>query len=203
MSSNSLGGARRAQLVKKPLWSWGVCGDTLIPLQWDPGAKHRKILAELLSSLWTVVCLFLVELIFTNLRVWGSEFGIPNWYTGFKIPQDMALCWCQHFLPEINIFCYIKKYRYRLHFYAYFLILSTLFEFIKVVLKKVISVLIMLAKLATLGLLKKSYFKIKFLPHNFCPWRPNKFYSVTHIIMEIWSCDQILVNLAFLKEKLS
>ena len=26
----------------------------------------------------------------TLLRVWGSEFGIPNWYTGLKIALDMA-----------------------------------------------------------------------------------------------------------------
>ena len=34
---------------------------------------------------------FLDELIFTLLRVWGSEFGIPNQYTGFKIALDTTL----------------------------------------------------------------------------------------------------------------
>ena len=34
---------------------------------------------------------FLDELIFTLLRVWGSEFGIPNRYTGFKTALNMAL----------------------------------------------------------------------------------------------------------------
>ena len=29
-------------------------------------------------SLQQAICLFLDELIFTLLRVWGSEFGIPN-----------------------------------------------------------------------------------------------------------------------------
>ena len=29
-----------------------------------------------------------LHVIFTVLRVWGSEFGIPNHYTGFKIALD-------------------------------------------------------------------------------------------------------------------
>ena len=41
------------------------------------------------ASAWTVVCLFLDELIFMLLGVLGSEFGIPNWCTGFKIALDM------------------------------------------------------------------------------------------------------------------
>ena len=40
---------------------------------------------------WTAICVFLDELIFTLLRVWGSEFGIPIQYAGFKIALDMAL----------------------------------------------------------------------------------------------------------------
>ena len=32
---------------------------------------------------------------------------------------------------------------------------------------------------------------------------PTKFYQVVQIILQMWSCDQILVNLAFLREKLS
>ena len=39
----------------------------------------------------TVIFLFLDELIFTLLRVQGSEFGIPNRYTGFKIALDTAM----------------------------------------------------------------------------------------------------------------
>ena len=38
-----------------------------------------------------MICLFLNELIFTLLRVWGSEFGIPNRYTGFKVARNTAL----------------------------------------------------------------------------------------------------------------
>ena len=39
----------------------------------------------------TVIFLFLDELIFTLLRVQGSEFGIPNRYTGFKIALDTEM----------------------------------------------------------------------------------------------------------------
>ena len=30
--------------------------------------------------------------------------------------KALGFCWYQHFLPEISKFCYILKYRYRLHF---------------------------------------------------------------------------------------
>ena len=42
--------------------------------------------------------LFLDELIFTLLRVLGSDFGIQNWYTGFKIALDTVL-WEQKVNP--------------------------------------------------------------------------------------------------------
>ena len=47
---------------------------------------------------------------------------------------------------------YIKKYRYR--FNTQLLILLTFFESLKVVLRKIVAILIMSAKLATLGFLK-------------------------------------------------
>ena len=55
------------------------------------------------------------------------------------------------FSPEINNLRYIKKYTYRLHFNAKFLILLTFFESLKVVLINVVAVLMMSAKFATLG----------------------------------------------------
>ena len=38
-----------------------------------------------------VISLFLDEIIFTLLRVWESEFGIPNQYSDFKITLDLEL----------------------------------------------------------------------------------------------------------------
>ena len=65
------------------------------------------------------------------------------------------------FSPEINNLRYIKKYTYRLHFNAKFLILLTFFESLKVVLINVVAVLMMSAKFATLGPLNiiKVFFK--------------------------------------------
>ena len=60
--------------------------------------------------------------------------------------------------PGISNFCYIIKYRYRLHFNTYFLILLTLFDSLKVVLINVDSILMMSANLATLGFLKIKVF---------------------------------------------
>ena len=53
---------------------------------------------------------------------------------------------------------YIKKYRYRLHFNAQFLISLSVPESLKVALIYMVAVLIILAKLATLGLLKIKVF---------------------------------------------
>ena len=64
-------------------------------------------------------------------------------------PADVSI-----FPPEISNFCYIKKCRYRLHFDTLFLILLMLFESLKVVLITMVSILMMSAKFATLGLLK-------------------------------------------------
>ena len=57
----------------------------------DTSFNSSKQKEQIVGSAWTVICLFLDELVFTLLRVWGSEFGIPNWYTIFKIAQDTAL----------------------------------------------------------------------------------------------------------------
>ena len=60
--------------------------------------------------------------------------------------------------PGISNFCYINKYRYRLHFNTYFLILLTLFDSLKVVLINVDSILMTSPNLATLGFLKIKVF---------------------------------------------
>ena len=62
---------------------------------------------------------------------------------------------------EISKFCYIKKYRYRLHFGAQFLILLTFFESLKIFLINMLTFLMTSAKLATPGLLKIKVFRIK------------------------------------------
>ena len=71
--------------------------------------------------------------------------------------QDTSLefCWHQHFFTgNQQLFC-IKKYRYCI--LIQFLILLTLFEFLNV-LWNMVAILIMQAKLATLGLLKIKVF---------------------------------------------
>ena len=60
-------------------------------------------------------------------------------------------CWTR------KLFC-IKKYRYRLHFGIYFLIILTFFESSKSVLIKIVTILIMSEKMNILGLLKTKAF---------------------------------------------
>ena len=61
-------------------------------------------------------------------------------------------------LPEISNFSCIKKYRHILHSNMLFLILSILFESLKVVLINMVAIMMMPLKLATLDLLKLKVF---------------------------------------------
>ena len=62
------------------------------------------------------------------------------------------------FSPEISKFCYMKKYRYRLHIDTSFVVLLTYFESLKISLMNMVAILMMSAKIATLGLLKITVF---------------------------------------------
>ena len=61
-------------------------------------------------------------------------------------------------LPEISKFCYIKKYRYRIHLDTYFLTLLTFLESLTIVLINMVKVLMVSAKMTTPGLLKIKIF---------------------------------------------
>ena len=55
----------------------------------------------------------------------------------------------------------MKKYRYRLHIDTSFVVLLTYFESLKISLMNMVAILMMSAKIATLGLLKITVFKKK------------------------------------------
>ena len=82
----------------------------------------------------------------------------------------LEFCWHQHSSPGISKFCYIKKYRYRLQFDTWFLILLTFLESINIVLINMVTILMMSVKMANPGLLKIKVFFESFWRHNFCPW---------------------------------
>ena len=62
------------------------------------------------------------------------------------------------FSPEISKFCYTKKCWYRFHFDTLFLILLTFFEYLNIVLINMITILMMSAKMVTLGFIKINVF---------------------------------------------
>ena len=62
------------------------------------------------------------------------------------------------FSPKICNFFYIKKYRYRMYFNKQFPILLAFVEALKVSLIDIVLILMMSAKLTTLGLLKVKVF---------------------------------------------
>ena len=63
-----------------------------------------------------------------------------------------------HALTSAEKFCYIKNYRYRLHFGTQFLILLTFFDSLKIAVIKMFTILITSPKLATPGLLEIKLF---------------------------------------------
>ena len=75
-----------------------------------------------------------------------------NHLTHPLVSADMGI-----FSAEIGNFCYIKKYRYRLHFNTQFLILLTCFESVKFVMINMAPILMMSAKFATLDLTGKIF----------------------------------------------
>ena len=79
-----------------------------------------------------------------------------NHVTHLLISADISI-----FSSEISKFCYIRKYRYRLHFSISFLILLIFFESLKIFLKNIVTILMMSAKLATPGLLNIKTFRNK------------------------------------------
>ena len=62
------------------------------------------------------------------------------------------------FSPEISKFCYIKKYRYRLHFDTQFRVLLSFLESLKIVLINMVRIWMMSGKMATLDLPKIKFF---------------------------------------------
>ena len=67
-----------------------------------------------------------------------------------------------------------------------------------------VTILMMSAKMATLGLLKIKIFWNKCYDVIICAYDvTNKSYHVNQIILQMWSCDQNLVSLVFLWDKLS
>ena len=94
------------------------------------------------------------------------------------------------FSLEISKFCSINKYRYIIS--SFF----TFFKSLKIVLIKMVAILMMSAKMATLGLRIWRLMKASMTS-------PTNFYHVTQIILHIWSCNESFVTVTFLWEKLS
>ena len=96
------------------------------------------------------------------------------------------------FSSEICKFCYIEKYKYRLHFNTQLLILLTFLESLKTVSIKMVMILMMSAKMATLDLLikkvfwKKGYDDFAIWRHqqNFLRWL--KFYRRCGYATKMW-----------------
>ena len=68
-------------------------------------------------------------------------------------PADIII-----FSPKVTKFCYINKYRYRLHFSTSFLILVAFLECLKICLINLIIILMMSAKMASPGRIEITVF---------------------------------------------
>ena len=95
-----------------------------------------------------------------NNETWHSIPYLKKIQKTYKLrDRPLDFCWYQHFFTGISNFCYIKKYRYRLHFNINLLFLLTFLEPLKVALINLLTSLMMTAKLVTLALFKKSILK--------------------------------------------
>ena len=116
------------------------------------GAVHR----------WKVVCArrppFLKSAY--NEKSWNSYTlpkKDPKTYIN-QVTNPLNFAEISMFSLGISNFCYIKKFRWRLHFNIWFLIFFNVIESLKVVLINIVAILIKLEKLAPLGLLKRNIF---------------------------------------------
>ena len=75
-----------------------------------------------------------------------------------RVTQPPTSAGIRIFSPEISKFCYIKKYRYELHFSTKFLILLAFLESLKIFVINLVIIFMMPAKKATPGLLKITVF---------------------------------------------
>ena len=93
---------------------------------------------------------------------WNMAQLYPTWKRFKKymnhVRYPLSSAEMSNFSPEIRKFCYIEKYMFRLHFDTKFLIILTFPESLKIVLIKKVTILMMLPKMATSGLLKRKVF---------------------------------------------
>ena len=82
-----------------------------------------------------------------------------------RVTPPMSYADVSIFSPVINKFCYVKKYRYRMHFDTLFLFLWTFYESLKIVLINMIKILMVSAKMAFLCFLKIRVFRNKIVSH--------------------------------------
>ena len=127
-------------------------------------------------------------------KIWPKNY--TNHVTHLLISVGISI-----FSPEICYFCYIKKYRYRLYFNTYSNSLNFAWVFKGCFNKYGWT---FAAKLATLSLPKIMVFWNKVYDviisvHGVTP----KYHHVTQIILQMWLCDQSLITLTFVWEKLS
>ena len=116
---------------------------------WGGGAKRSPSLKYLTHILqwWNLAQLHLT--IEDPKKIWIT------WHTPWLLLTSVF------FSPEISKFCYIKKYRYRLHFSTKFLIILDFLESLKISLINLVISLMMSTKIATQVFLKWRYFQIK------------------------------------------
>ena len=128
---------------------------------------------------------------------WGGG-GAKRWHVTHPLsPADIS-----SFLPEISKFCYVNKCMYTFHFDIKCLIILPFPESLRIFFIKKLQ--FWWCQQKWLPLSKYRYFEIKTMTSDFMSMTsPTNFYHVIQIILWMSSCDQSLVTLTFLWEKLS
>ena len=110
----------------------------------------KDLASYLINNKWCSGCAFSGQL--TDVGRVGGQKGF-SYVTQFLSSTNISI-----FSPEISKFCFIKKCRYRSHFDTKFLILLTCFEYLKIALVNMVTILMMSAKMDTLGRFKVKVF---------------------------------------------
>ena len=135
----------------------GFCGATD---RWEGGGWSRKGLKspkipKICHTYPTMMKLGTVILYLKNIqKVYKSKkYMNPKciWIQNVYVTHPLSAAGISIFLLEISKFCYIKKYRYGLHFDTLFLTLFNFFESLKIVLINLVTILMISAKMDALN----------------------------------------------------
>ena len=113
-------------------------------------------------------------------HLWHISYNDGTWYSYTLPKEDLKIIWIKLHTPWVlptsayfhRRLAILQYQEIQIYAVFWYIISNSFFELVKIVLIKMITILMMSAKIATLGLLKiKVFWKKGYDAHNFYPWR--------------------------------